>query len=436
MTNIDYKKVVVQWRENPIPKAKFRSVNIDLSSDFIWAIIGPRRAGKTYVCFQLMYDLIAKGTPEDNIFYVNFEDEKILNAEAKDIQGILDALYELYPPKSTAHLYLFLDEIQNVRHWQKWTRRIQETKKNIKLIVTGSSAKLLSKELSTELRGRVLVKEILPLSFKEFLNWKDQSFNIKTIAYSHQKEAIKKYFDLYLQNGGYPAVFLNVPALRDQILQQYFDNMLLNDVVERYKIKDVKKLRILAGTLFESVGRDFSFSKTAVRLKNAGYELGKNTIVSHVHHFEDAYLFFQNIKYEYSLSKQLGSIKKIYCIDNGLLNAVSFKFSDDIGRLLENLVYVELKRRGGSIYYSKDKFECDFVVSEKNKIISAVQVTSLLSEENEHREVGGLAEAMEKFKLKQGIILTLEQKETRKIAQGKIEIVPVWEWLLRSAHLK
>ncbi len=430
MTNIDYKKVAVQWKENPIPKTKYRQMDIDWGADFIWAIIGPRRAGKTYICFQLMHDLIANGVSEDNIFYVNFEDEKILNAEAKDIQGILDALYELYAPQPNAILYLFLDEIQNVRYWQKWVRRIHETKKHIKLVITGSSAKLLSKELSTELRGRVLAKEIFPLSFKEYLNWQNQPYNIKTVAYSRQKEAIKKHLAFYSQNGGYPAVLLNPPALRDQILQQYFDNMLLNDVVERYKIKDAKRLRILAGILFESVGRDFSFNKTAARLKTAGYELSKNTIVEHSHYFEDAYLFFQNLRYEYSLSKQLGAIKKIYCVDNGLLNAVSFKFSDDAGRLLENMIYIELKRRGGAIYYNRDKFECDFVVSKKNKITVALQATASLTEENDRREIGGLVEAMKKFKLRRGIILTLDQKDARKTEQGEIEIIPVWEWLL------
>lgn len=430
----DYKKIATQWREYQIPPVKPRRVEIDLQSDFVWAIIGPRRAGKTYVCFQLMRDLLNKKIPLENIVYVNFEDEKMLGAQARDIQGIVDAFFELYPPQARAPLFLFLDEIQNVIGWQKWARRVHETKKNFKLILTGSSAKLLSRELATEMRGRVLVKEVYPLSFAEYLEWQGVTYNPKTIVYSEQQIEIKRRFNQWLQNGGYPAVILNPPALRDQILQQYFNNMLLNDVVERYNIKNVTRLRVLASLLFESVGRDFSFSKTAAKLKALGRKISKNTVVEHVGYFQDAYLFFQNVKFEYSAAKQLGAIKKIYCVDNGLLNAVSFKFSDDIGRLLENAVFLELKRRQREVFYHRGERECDFIVKKKNKIINALQITKEISPENEEREFRGLTEAMDVYGLKEGYVLTLEQRENRKIEGKTIHTLPVWEWLVNIGN--
>lgn len=426
----DYKKIATQWREYEIPKIKPRRVKIDLGSDFVWAVIGPRRAGKTYVCFQLMRDLLTMGTPRENIIYVNFEDEKMIGAQARDIQGTLDAFFELYPPQKKSPLYLFFDEIQNVAGWQKWARRIHETKKDFKLILTGSSAKLLSRELATEMRGRVLVKEIYPLSFVEYLEWQDISFNPKTIAYSEQQAEIKRYFGKWLQNGGYPAVILSPSTLRDQILQQYFDNMLLNDVVERHNIKNVTRLRILAGLLFETVSRDFSFSKTAAKLLALGHKISKNTVVEHVGYFNDAYLFFQNVKFEYSTAKQIGAIKKNYCVDNGLLNAVSFKFSDDIGRLLENAVFLEFKRRRQEVFYHRGERECDFIVREKNKIRGVFQVTKEIISENEDRELKGLLEAMDNYNLKEGFILTLDQREKRKIKGKIVNMLPVWEWLL------
>lgn len=435
MDTSDYKKIATQWREYKIPPVKPRQIEIDLRSDFVWAIIGPRRAGKTYVCFQLMRDLLGKGTPSENIVYVNFEDEKMLGAQARDIQGIIDAFFELYPPQARSPLFLFLDEIQNVIDWQKWTRRIHETKKNFKLILTGSSAKLLSRELATEMRGRVLVKEVYPLSFAEYLKWQGIAYNPKTVIYSERQTEIKRRFNQWLQNGGYPAVILNPPALRDQILQQYFNNMLLNDVVERYHIKNVTRLRVLASLLFESVGRDFSFSKTAAKLKALGHKISKNTVVEHVGYFQDAYLFFQNVKFEYSTAKRLGAIKKNYCVDNGLLNAVSFKFSDDLGRLLENAVFLEFKRRQQEVFYHRGERECDFIVKKKNKIINALQITKEISSENEEREFGGITEAMEVYGLKEGYVLTLEQRENRKIEGKTIRILPVWQWLINLTAL-
>ncbi len=426
---MQYKKIIVQWNEFKIPETLPRDISISLNHDFITTITGPRRAGKTYLCFQLIQHLFEKKISKENVLYVNFEDEKLLGANANDLNGLLDAFYELTDVNKNQNIYLFLDEIQNAQNWDVWVRRIYDTDKNIKIILTGSSSKLLSKEISTKLRGRVLNVEVFPLSFKEYLKWKKIKYALKTISYSKERFEVKKAFKYYLVNGGYPALTANdVP--NKQILQSYFQSMIFKDVIERYNIKEIKKLKVLVNFLFESISKEISYNKLANKLKSRGFSLSKNTIIEYISHFEDAYLFFQNLKYEYSLTKQLGSMKKIYCIDNGLLNEVSFKFSEDIGKLMENLVFVELKRRKKEIFFHKRNYECDFLIKEKNKVVGAIQVTKELDDDNYKREVGGLLEALEAHNLRKGLILTHDFEDEKKIKGKSIKTVPIWKWLL------
>ncbi|MEA3458252.1 MAG: ATP-binding protein [Candidatus Thermoplasmatota archaeon] len=426
---MNYKKVIVQWKEFNIPETALRDVNINLDNDFISAVTGPRRAGKTYLCFQTIHHLFKKGISRENILYINFEDEKLIGADANDLNMLLDTYYELSNINNKQKIYLFFDEIQNVKNWDAWIRRIYDMEKNIQIIITGSSSKLLSREISTKLRGRTINTEIFPLSFKEFLNWKKIKYDTKNILYSKEKTKIKKQFSSYMQEGAYPAV-ISLNSSKETVLQEYYESMIFKDIVERHKIKNVKKLRLLASLLFDSATKDISYSKLANKLKSLGFSLSNDTVIEYISYFEDAYLFFQNLKYEYSINKQLGAIKKVYCIDNGLLNAVSFKFSDDIGKLMENLVYLELKRRNKEIYYHRKNHECDFLIKEKNKIINAIQVTKQLDENNCKREKKGLLEAMNAHDLKIGTIITYGSEDEKKVEGKTIRIVPIWKWLL------
>lgn len=426
---IDHKKAVVYWKEFEFPQYKEREISIEINRDFIIAVIGPRRVGKTYLCYQAIGDLLKKGVPKSNILYLNFEDDKLLGAEAKDISLLLEAYYEMYAPDKKQEIYLFLDEIQNVKNWDSWVRTAYDSQKNVRLILTGSSSKLLSRELSTSLRGRVISRELFPLSFREFVHWKNIEYEPKTIKHSKQKPEIKKIYEEYLACGGYPSVFFQ-PALRDTILQSYYETMIFRDIVERHNVKEIKKLKLLAGLIFEATAKEISYNKLANKLKSLGFNISKNTIIEYMSYFEDSYLFFQNMKYEYSLTKQMGSIKKAYCIDNGLLNAVSFKFSEDRGKLMENLAFIELKRMGKTVYYHKGKLECDFVVHEKGKIVSALQVSEILSEENRKREIEGLIEAMKAYGLKEGTVLTDNLEEDIVVEGRDIHIMPIWLWLL------
>lgn len=426
---MDYKNLIVQWKEFEMPYVLDRDINVNLNVDFITAITGPRRAGKTYFCFQLIKELVKKISRE-NVLYINFEDERLIGIEANNLNELLDAFYEMSKIDKNNNIYLFLDEIQNVKNWDMWTRRIYDTKKNIRLILTGSSSKLLSREISTKLRGRVINIEVFPLSFKELLKWNNINYDLNIISYSKNKIEIKKLFNLFLFNGGYPIINIEKKILKDEILQKYYESMIFKDVIERHKIKEIKKLRVLASILFDSATREISYNKLANKLKSLGFNINTNTIINYISYFEDAYLFFENLRYEYSTVKRLGSIKKIYCIDNGLLNAVSFKFSQDVGKLLENLVFIELKRRKKEVYYHRDNYECDFIVKEKNKVNEIIQVTKELNDENYKREINGLTEALRKYKLKSGLFLTYDQEREEKIDNKIIKIIPVWKWLL------
>lgn len=427
---MNYEKILMHWKEFDIPSTTKREINLNLDHDLITTITGPRRAGKTFLCFQKMKELLDKGIPRDNLLYINFEDDKLLNSDSNDLEGIFEIFIE--EVDKNKKIFLFFDEIQVVKNWDSWIRKIYDTKKELKLILTGSSSKMLSREISTKLRGRIYNIEVLPLSFKEYLMWKDDTLNMKSIFSSGKDLAkAKKYFKEYLFDGGYPSVLLN-PKIKEDILQNYYDSMIFKDVVERYNIIDVKKLQILSKLIFESTSREISYTNLSNKLKSLGFSTGKSTVIEHLSYLEEAYLFFQVLKYEYSLQKQLGSIKKVYCIDNGLLNSITFKFSENKGKLLENLVFLELRRRKNEIYYNREKFECDFVIKEKNKITMAIQVTNELSEENKDREINGLVEAMEKFNLNEGLILTYDDEGEMKINKKTIKIKPVYKWILEK----
>jgi len=350
---MDYKAVVVEAKEFEIPKFIKRDLDIDIDdNDLIYTITGGRKNGKTYLCFQMIDKLLKKGINKNNILYINFETNKLLNCTADDLDKILETYFILYTPNTKQKLYLFLDEIQNVRNWDSWVRKIYDTKKNIKIIITGSNSKLLSKEISTRLRGNTITFEIYPISFKEYLRWKGYNIHkidMKTITKSDKKNKILKLFIDYLTKGGYPKIVLG-EKYPQKLLNTYYNVMIFKDIAERYNIRNIKQLKILASLVIESVSGEFSYTKLKNSMNSLGFKISTSTVIEYINLFEEAYLFFQNIKYEYAVKKQLGSIKKIYCIDNGLLNNLSFSFSEDWGKLLENIAYIELKRRQKDVW--------------------------------------------------------------------------------------
>ena len=389
----------------------------------ILAITGVRRCGKTYIMYYLMQHLGKNKIPKENILYLNFEDERLAFIEPKD----LDKIYEWYLEFSNAKgkVYFFLDEIQNVPLWEKWLSRSFE---KIKFVISGSNSTLLSSELASAITGRYIELQLYPFSFKEYLAYKDKSLIDKNKAFLPEYAAkISNHLKKYIQLGGFPEVLLYG---KEDLLQQYYSTILLKDIISRYNIKHKDFIEKISLYLMSNLGK-----LSSLYALDKIYPIGINTIKNYLNFIEKCFLLFFMNKFDYSIKKQHANPKKVYAVDVALARAVSFKFTDDKGRILENIIFMELKRRKKESYYHKEKYECDFVVKRGMKITEVIQVCYELDENNKKREINGLTEAMNKFNLKQGIILTDNQEEELKEGNKKIIIKPDWKWLIEKGEL-
>lgn len=403
---------------------KPRNIQPPIDTKKIITLIGVRRCGKTSIFYHTINQLIEK-IEKTKILFLNFEDERFeLNSDELDL--ILQAYMELYPSYKLSECYFFFDEIQNIPNWEKFIRRMYDTiSKNI--FITGSNSKLLSSEIATSLRGRTLNFEIFPLSFKEYLSFKD----IEVDFYSSKSLAfIKNAQESFLKNGSFPEILFLEEIYANKTLQEYFNVLLYKDLAERYNITNTVALKFFLKRIISSSTKQISINKIFNELKSSGIKIGKNTLYEFLEYVQNIYLALTLQKYDNSLiNKELGE-KKIYSIDIGLNNATEFRFSDDIGKSLENAVFLELKRKEFDIYYYRtSKSECDFLVFDKNTISDVIQVTFDMSDENtKSREIKGLIEACKNFDLKSGIIITFDN-EDELIENGiKIKIIPFYKW--------
>jgi len=420
-----FKRIISDFQKSDLPQLQTREIEIPLNSGKIITLTGCRRTGKTYLFYQIIRSLLKK-TKIESIIYINFEDER-LNLSTSDLDLMIEAYYELHPAKK-AEIWFFFDEIQNVEGWEKFVRRIYDTvSKNI--FITGSSSKLLSKEIATSLRGRTLAYEVFPFSFKEFLKAKniDSVDKYSTIG----KSGIVSALNEYLQSGGFPETTNLSSELKTKTLQSYFDVMLYRDLIERNNISNTAALKYFIKKGISNTGNKFSVNKVYNELKSLGIKISKDTLYSFIEHVHDAFILFPVNMFSESITSQSSGEKKLYCIDNGLANAVSFKFSEDRGRMLENLVYLHLRRTNHEIYYNKGKGECDFVIKNREQY-SLYQVTKEVNRTNEKREINGLVEAMDKFDTKEGYIITEGQKKEIKTGRKKIHIIEAREFLIQD----
>lgn len=428
-----FKLLIKEFQESELPKIKARDLKLPEKTNKIIAVFGPRRVGKTYYFYQLIQALRSKISKE-RIIYINFEDDRLFPLELKDLDNLIEAYFELYPENKNKLVYCFFDEIQNIKNWELFVRRIYD-KEKVKIFITGSSSKLLSQEIATSLRGRTLSYQLFPLSFQEFLRFKGIKLE-KNFFYSSQRFYIKKMFEEYLIFGGFPEVVLEAKNLKRSVLKNYYDLTIYRDLVERFSIRNISFLKSLMKYCLTNISNLFSVN-TYYRSIEKHLRPSRETLFEYLSFLEEIGLLFLIPIYSPSLKVQQVNPKKIYVIDNGIRNTVSFNFSQDYGRLLENLVFVELKRQNKEVYYHKGNYECDFIVKGYLKIEQAIQVTDKLNKENETRELNGLIEAIQKYKLKQGLILTRDQEseiiKTVDRKKIKIEILPIWKWLLKSA---
>ncbi len=389
-----------------------------LKTEQIVSLIGVRRSGKSTLMRQYAKQLIQKGLDARNILYVNLEDPRFFGESIELFQEIYETYLQYMEPDKKP--YIFLDEVQNILGWEKFVRAINE-RGNAHLIVSGSSSKLLSSEFGTVLTGRHLSLDVYPLSFREFLNF--NNIEIKSEADIIGKRLkIKSLLNEYMEWGGFPKVVLSEE--KRNILMRYFEDIIARDVVERYKIRNVMKLKFLAKFYLTNISTRASFN--SIR-KFLGISL--DSVERFSQYLSDTYLLGFLSKYSYSLKEQIVNPRKVYCIDTGLCNVAGFKFSENIGRLYENLVFIELKRREMEIYYWSGKQEIDFVV--KNAAPKLIQVSwNVEDEKTKSREVNALIEGMNEFKLNEGLIITEDYMGEEETCGKTIKYIPLWRWLL------
>ena len=428
------KDLIVYWKEFETPEYMEREFNYSyLETDKVLTVTGSRRAGKTYLCFQMIDEL---EVPEDNILYLNFEDERLQPIQGDELTKLLETYRELYTPEKDERLYIFLDEIHTIPDWEKWVRRVSEREKDIKLIVTGSSSELLSEEVSTELRGRPLNKTVYPFSFTEFLEMKEVEYELDKLPYSDRKPEVKKAFNEYLKYGGFPEVVKeNDEQLKQEILQEYYSTIFRRDIVERCKVENIEGLKDFYKLRTDNFASKMTYSQSKNNLKSLGHDMSKNTVKKYLSYAKNSFLLFELERYTPKTKSRMRYPRKIYPIDTGLVNAVRFNFSENLGQALETLVFLQLKRQeNGEIFYYEEDGECDFIIQEGNNVEKAVQVTESLSQNNRDREIDGMIEALENFDLEKGLILTEDFQETLEKEGKTVEIKPVWYWLLEQSN--
>jgi hypothetical protein len=370
--------------------------------------IGMRRTGKTYFIFQKIAQLIESSVLFTEILYINLEDDRLLPLTQRKLAGLLDAFYSLYPENHEKKCFLFLDEIQNVDDWALVIRRMFDSKQ-VEIYLTGSSAKLLSKEIATSLRGRSLATEIWPYSFHEYLV--AQNYLVQKKPYGAKaRDKLMQIFHQYLEEGGFPEVTDYDQSARTQTLQDYVTLVTYRDIVERYHIINPDVIKYMIVSMIANVAKPFSINKFYNDLKSQGYKINKDSLYDYAQHIEDAFLAFSVPLYSDSIRKVRVNPKKVYAIDTGLIRAMTLDHAKDWGRLFENLIYLDLRRQGATVYYylTGERYEVDFLIHTRQGKKELIQVTwDMTNIETKQREERALATAMTELKIP-GRIVTLD----------------------------
>lgn len=432
------KYILQWWFEYQIPAFVERNgFERLLQTRLIPVLIGPRRSGKSTLFFQLISRL-RENIPAQNIVYINYEDDRLLPLEGEELSKLLDVYRQFIEPAPDKPVFLFLDEIQNVPNWEKVVRRIYETEPNVKLFVTGSNSKMLSSDIATALRGRTLTYKVLPLSFREYLLFRNIAIpDVHLLPYSDKKNEFLRQFSQYLTYGGFPEVVLTAAEQeKEAILKEYLHTVFFADIVQRYHIRQVKILDAFIKILARQMAALFSMGKMVNTLKSIGFKVSKNTLIEYLGYIEDAFLGKSISIFSYSVKDQLQYPRKFYLLDNGMYPAVSFVKEGDQGRLLENLIFQHLYRKYDDFYYWKntDGYEVDFVLPQffnSGDNFSLIQACyDLSTEQIKKREIRALELAAKEFKVKKALIITRDTHGT--VEQNGLEIMikPFYQWAL------
>lgn len=398
-----------------------------LGTSQVLTIVGPRRAGKSFLMRQVAKGLVAGGLEKSNILIVNFEDPRWMDLGSRHLQQIYETYLEFLAPQGTP--YLFLDEVQEVEGWEKWVRAMHELRK-AKILVSGSNAKLLSRELGTLLTGRHLDVTVFPLSFREFLAFNRVALKDPLDAIQRQVE-VKGLLRRYMEFGSFPEVSLS--DQKKEILLTYFEDLVNKDLLRRFKIRKQQELKALVKFYLSNASCLVSFHSAGKFLK-----ISSDTVDKFSGYLEQVYLVFFLKRFSFTVKEQEKSPRKVYTMDTGLSNAVGFRFPENMGRPAENLVFLHLRRRQAfdptlELYYWKDIHhrEVDFVLKQGPKVQELIQVCWDLSDaRTKDREIRSLEKGMNEFKQETALILTEEYEAQEKFKRKRLRFTPLWKWLL------
>lgn len=423
------KKVIVDQKEEleeffQREKIIAREIDMEKLGKFlkypnILFITGPRRSGKSTLATQIF--------KEEKYGFLNFDDERLSGFSADDFGAAIQAFYELYGESLDCFIF---DEIQNISGWELFASRLRKTKK---IIITGSNANLLSGDLATHLTGRYLEAMLYPFSFREFLKFKGIKIKKEDFYSTKKISQIKKQLNEYLDEGGFPESF----KFGSAIVGKIYDDVITKDILLRYGIRNKKAFRELANYVISNFSQEISYAKLGriFSIKNV------HTVKNYMEYLSLSFLILALAKFSYKLKQQFITSKKIYGIDTGLVNSVAFQFSENSGKVMENAVMIDLKRRGDyfesgtEVYYWRDYSgkEVDFAVKKRNKITQLIQVChSLANFETKERELKSLLKASEELRCNDLLVITFSEEGIENIEGKKIIIMPLWKWLLQS----
>jgi predicted AAA+ superfamily ATPase len=423
-------RLIDDFHERDLPELTLRENKAQPVAGKACVVAGMRRAGKTWFCYQKMKEILAGGTAKECIVYINFEDDRLLPFTVADFQEILDTYYRKFPALKNKKCYFFLDEVHNVDGWEKFVRRLLDTE-NLDVWLTGSSSKLLGSEIATSLRGRSLTTEIFPFSFAEFILFHKEELPTSSQIGSKQRARLQHLAQRYLEIGGFPEIQQMDESTRRQVHRNYVDVVILRDVVERYGVSNTVALRYLIRHTVASPASRFSVNRFYNALKSQAITCTKNDLYRFLGYLEDAFLLYPVEIFTRSEKARQVNPRKIYLIDPGLIESMSFKMTEDRGALLENLVFVHLRRQGirPAYYVTKSGQEVDFVFrSAQDKSLQLIQVCwTLQSAQTRQRELSALRAAMNEVGAEKATLVTW--LDDMQLAED-VETIPAWRWLL------
>lgn len=426
------KALLVEFHQKLPLKCISREIQLPIDTEKIISVCGVRRCGKTYVLYDTINRLIDNNIAKaEQILFLSFDDER-LELKTNELDLILESYKELHPKQKMEDVFIFFDEIEMADGWEKFVRRIYDSVTK-KIFISGSNSKLLATEIATSLRGRTLQFEIFPLNFKEYCKFK----NIDTNYYILENKAlIINGFHQYIAKGGFPELVLNNYNYFENTLQEYYHIMLFKDLIERFEIRNIAVLKYFISRLLSNLTKPTSINKIYLEIKSAGLKIDKNILYELANMLEAIYFIQRLTKYDNSVLKaELANEKKTYFIDNGMVNALKYQFSDDFGKLFENTVFHWLRaqipfQRG--LFFYKGKKECDFIWMDRDKPFKIIQACwNIKDNDTLKREVDGLIEASAYLNCKHVTIITPDHEEEINTGNLKIQIIPAWKEMLK-----